>query len=206
MTSNQPSWTLSTRKEAVEQWGGAIAERFSQIEADILLMNELELATHFKPSPTDYYIRKSFWKVTKEMESGADVLVGDIYGGICTTQQFYDKILKNKYRTAWIFTPFEKSEEMFEEFFYAMFMKMRSEMLAMPITDKTIGPFVKLLESLANRVVGPVPHKIEQKSMNVNVAAEMKDVTGADVEDKFTELRSKMEALPASAKNVENPE
>ena len=61
----------------------------------------------------------------------------------------------------------------------------------------------------ANRAIGPVVQRIEQKSMNVNVDGNqaMREVMTPDqLEQKFNELKSRLVALPAEASKVDEPQ
>lgn len=201
---------VSERSLAIKSWTGALAEKYSQIDPSILAMTELELTDHFKPFPLDYFIRKRFWEMTKahDPESG-QLEITRLYDDLCSSSTFYDRILKNPYILSWILIPLEVHMDMFEEFFYTLLAKMRKEMVNLSLNDKTLGQFNKTLEYLANRVLGPVTQKIEQRSLNVTVDGNqaMKDVTNAEeLDDKFKELKSKLKALPATVKNVEEPE
>lgn len=209
MSDNRELDLASRRNLAVASWTGLLAERYSQIHPDVLLMSEMELTDNFKPSPYDYHLRKRFWEMTKARgPDDPQIEISKLYDGICFASQFYERILKNHYILSWMLTPLEDHSAIFEEFFYTLFMKMRKEMLDMPISEKTLGHFNKTLENLGNRVLGPVIQKIEQKSMNVTVDAKdmMKEVGPASVEDHIKELKSKITALPATATNVETAE
>jgi len=199
------SKTITAKSDAAQFCGGIFIEKISQIEPEVLIKNEIELEQFFTPNPNDYFIRKRIWELKTK---GDPIKVHEVYEGICNAPSFYDK-MDNKYRVCWLLTPMSSFQDMYEESFYFLFKKLKTELLNLPVNEKTAGHLIKALDMFANRAIGPVVQRIEQKSMNVNVDGNqaMREVMTPDqLEQKFNELKSRLVALPAEASKVDEPQ
>lgn len=198
----------SSRSNAIPVWVGTFGQWVSKIDPDIFLMTERELESGFVVTQNDYFLRKRFWELTeKYLQIGKkDAELSEIFEGICKKQHFYKNVLGNPYRLSWLLIPVSLDKDKIEFGFYRS-IKEAMSVLDLPTNEKTAGPKLKALEFFANRHLGPVIQRIEQKSMNVNVDAS-RSVSGpidqSELEQQMAELKSKFMALPAT--KVEEPE
>lgn len=188
---------------------GRFVETVLSSPKDILAMSEQELEQNFTPTTTDFIIRRNIHIKAKQVMDGTlpDKLEPkDVYKDVCTKQNFYRNIT-NHYRLAWYLIPIQDYSEMIEDSFFYGLKKVR-EILNMPVTEKSAPHIMKALEFFANRHLGPVVQKIEQKSMNMNVNKTISEREVIDPEEmmqKFAELKSKLATLPQAAVNVDEP-
>jgi hypothetical protein len=201
------------RDKAIELWGGAFGEVMATIDPLIASMPEAELEQHFRATPIDFFIRRRFWTVSeKYINSGLiEPETQELYIGICKKQHFYQSILRNPYKVAWILQPVQAISDLIDESLYFAIKKVRDELLTMPTNEKTAGHIMKALEFFANRSkdLGPLLQKIEQKSMNVNLdgnRAMREALNPDDIDKRLKELKSQIVSLPEAATNVQEPE
>lgn len=175
-----------------KMWSAKLGETLNNVSEEILVMTERELEQNFTPTTKDYFLRKQFWKKTRELQAqdGMIASVSEIYKNICTMQHFYNRVLKNPYRLVWILTPMKSADDMVEEAFHYAFNKVRDEVLNMEVNEKTAPIILKALDLLMQRHLGPMVQRIEAKSMNVNMTAdEMREIS--DVADRFKQIQQK---------------
>lgn len=192
------------KHEVASCFTGIFCDKVNQISPEILAMDEAELQSHFKPTINDFFIRQRVFSLLRaQKSSGLDgkIEVSKIFDGICTKTNFHSRLLINPYRHAWYLIPIAEDAKLMEEGFYSFLRKVREEFLTLPVNEKTAGPIMKALEFFANRHLGPTIQRIEQKSMNLNVTRNEKDVSSLNPEEmlkKYEELQSKLRTLPAT--------
>jgi hypothetical protein len=206
--SNQTNASSTTVLELTQIFPGKFAESVAALPQDILIMTEDVLERYFNVTPHDFLIRKNIHTKAKQArELGTTVDIQEIFIGVCSRQNFYKNISTNQHRLAWYLIPIHAYEEMLEESFFHGLKKVRA-ILDMPLTEKSAPHILKALEFFANRHLGPVIQKIEQKSMNMNVNKTISEREVIDPEEmmqKFAELKSKLATLPQAAVNVDEP-
>lgn len=194
----------SSPLDAIAFFDNEFSKLYHEIPSDILSMNEAELQVFFKPTEVDFMLRKKLAKLVAEAkDKGHDrILLTSIYKDICSRQNFYRTILKNQYRMVWLLQPIHDFQELIEESFYFGLKRARNEILTMPITDKNINAFIKLLDLFANRALGPMVQRIEQK--NLNMSLDGRDVTDpSKLMEKYEELKSKLQPKLISIKDID---
>lgn len=201
MTDTKELDTPSAREEALSTWNEFFNKKVEAIPTEVALMSERELEKHFRPTSIDFHLRKRFWEVsTRSINSGIkETETIEIYRGICSRQHFYELVLKNPYKLLWIIMPIQAHMDIIEEGFYYALKKVRDEILTMPVNEKTAGHIMKALDFFANRAIGPVVQRIEQKNMNLNVdgnSVTRDALTPDDLQKKLDELRAKALAAP----------
>lgn len=176
-----------------------IGKALASIPEELQIKDETELARLFNPTPLDYAMKKNLWTLFYEAEAtGFYKLKGtDVYGGVCSNSYFYNQLLKNSPRVAWLFTPTIDTEALIEEAYRYSFQRVRDDILSMPVTEKTAPILLKAFQYFADRHLGPMVHKIESRNLNVEVqGGKMETPTDPrEIEAKLKEIRAKLQPL-----------
>lgn len=211
MTTGSELSTEETRDRAISVWGTFWSKPANEISDEIMLMTESELEKHFNQTSVDFWLRKRFWEISeRSLNTGTkDVMISELCTGICSTVHIYTRVLRQPHRMAWIMLPIHKHMDMIDESFAYLLKKVRNELLPMPVTEKSAPVILKALEFFANRALGPMLQKIEQKTMSVSVdgnQAMREALDPGDMQQKFSELQKKLAAMPIEATKVDEPE
>lgn len=187
----------AVRSDIERYFSGKFVDDVLKLPQDILALTEPELEKKFHPSTIDFLVRKNLHlKLKQARDSGVieKLESREIYEGLCTKTNFYDRILVNQYKMAWLLIPIQAYEDLIEESFFHGLKKVR-EILDMPLTEKSAPHIMKALEFFTNRHLGPVIQRIEQKSMNVNFDGNKPGASSMSPDDimvKYNELKSKL--------------
>lgn len=182
----------------------ALMRAVADLPPEYHLKNEQELGTLFRKTPMDYAIKKQLWLKFYETEKlGAFRLkMVDVYGGICTLQHFYQDLVKNPARVAWLISPPIDHQAIIEEAYHFAFTKVRDGILNMPVTEKSAPTILKVFQILADRHLGPIVQK--NLNLNANVDPNKPPTEPIDphaIEAKLNELKSKL-LSPAPMRDV----
>lgn len=169
----------------------------AELPEEYHLKDERELAHLFRQTPLDYAMKKQLWTKFYETEKTGVMRLKmvDIYGGVCTDQYFYNELIRNPARVAWLITPPVDTSAIIEEAYHFAFSKVRDGILNMPITEKSAPTILKAFQMLADRHLGPVIQKIQSQNLNVEVDATRNQQGPIDpqaIEDKLNELKTKL--------------
>ena len=147
MSDQDEQKDASGKSLAISKFSGLFHQRMSELTNDVLLLTEAELETKFRPTPADFFMRRNFWKKTEEAEAAGieQIESASVYIGVVTRQYFYENILKNPLRLAWILSPIREHTQLIEEGFYFALKKVRDELLTMPVNEKTAPALMKAL-------------------------------------------------------------
>ena len=171
-------------------------EEVQNIPPDLMLKDETELGKLFKPTPMHYAMKKQLWENFYECEKVGvyKLKATDIYAGICSNPYFYQELIKNPARVAWLVTPPIDTSSLIEEAFRYAFQRVRDDILSMPVTEKTAPILLKAFQYFADRHLGPMIHRIESKNLNVEVqGGKMETPTDPrEIEQKLKEIRAKL--------------
>jgi hypothetical protein len=191
---------------------GKFKESVENIGSEIWGLSEDELENFFDPTPSDIILRKNLHNSLSEIKrSGVFRIITheEIYRDACTRQNFYEKLGKNKYRIAWLLIPFKSNEAAIATGFHKS-LSRAFKILDLPVTEKSAPVILKTLEFFANRHLGPVIQRIEQKSMNVSVSSrsvgEISDLDPELMLQKYTEAKAKLVSAPANTVEPDEPE
>lgn len=67
---------------------------------------KIDTTTNYRPSTTDYLLRDKAWSMYEmSLLNNKTSTVSQLVEGICSIQNFYQKVLKNPLRLAWILHP-----------------------------------------------------------------------------------------------------
>lgn len=164
---------------------------FSEMAEEIRELNEVELEAHFTRTPLDYALRKRLWQLVEESQGGTDTITVDAWAlGLCEPSYIHAKVIYNHYRLSWLFTPLATFHDQYEEMFSILLSKTRKKIKEIDINDDNISAVIKLLENLANRVLGPVPKNFNIKTQNIPGPSESSHGP-KDVETKLKELEER---------------
>lgn len=209
MVQKQFSDKLVTREMAMEMSPRSIQETYAAISEEIKQMNELELESQFESTTKDFYLRKKLWPMIKLCsDTEQSFLIKEWLDGIVTKQHLYYNVFKNPFRFCWIFTPLSEHSDQYEDMFHLLLNKFRLKIKNLEINDDNFSATVKLLESLANRVMGPVIHRVDTRLMARHqhevVGERIKSIEPVDIDKQLEALEQKK--IEATARDVNEPE
>lgn len=188
-----PQQQVSIRQQVFSLLSPKVQTAILNISNELLMMNEEELEQRFRPSNLDFMLRRRLWE--KFREAGALSLPNipniEIYRGICTDQNFYDRVLKNPEKLAWLIHPVQDPDEMLKEAYEFSLKKVR-EILRMPVDSKSAPAILKAAEFLTNRVKGPVVQRIDSRNVNVTVDSD-RPLSNDEIKNKLLELQEKIQ-------------
>lgn len=181
----------------------ALMRAVADLPPEYHLKNETDLGKLFRITPMDYAIKKQLWTKFYEADKAGNLRLKmvDIYGGICTLQHFYQDLVRNPARVAWLITPPINHQAIIEEAYHFAFQKVRDGILNMPITEKSAPTILKAFQMLADRHLGPVVQKIQSQNVNVDVKASQEPIDPKAIEEKLQELKTKL-LSPAQVRDV----
>lgn len=160
--------TLATRKLALSFMTTPFQEAFDKMPPEIHRMTEIDLEGHFDRTPLDWALRRRLWDMVAISEAtGKKISITDWTEGVSSRQYIYDRLCDDPYRLSWIFTPLSTFKTQYEELFSVQFNQMRKFLLKTAVDENNFFARMKLLENLANRVLGPVPKNINLRSQQV---------------------------------------
>jgi hypothetical protein len=180
------------------------------IPEDLFLLHEDDLeklTSSQKFSLIDRRLRQAFWtEHEKAIKLSRGIIIQNVYTGVCTKQHFYNKVLVDKARVAFILTPPQEygvAIKEAHEFGWNLLRKMMEEAYEAWQTAKDPKLFEvvrKTVEMLDNREKGAVIKVVEQKNLNVNVAANDKQQEApASIED----INARLKELEDQRKTIE---
>ena len=176
---------VNLRQNALTLVSEKVRSVYESLPENIKAMDELSLMELFSPNPSDYWIRKRFWELVDLGEKIDTVL---IISDKLSKQGFYESLLKNPYRVAWMFLPTLTHQESFEEMFKILHHRLLHYVSTTVITAKNVNAINSLYENLANRVVGPV-------AKNINLRAHMHSTSDQPTKKSPLELENELKQL-----------
>jgi hypothetical protein len=139
---------------------------------------EGELREQCKPTGTDYALRVSFWReFDKVITMGKKrIVTAEVFGGICTEAYFYNRILRNPLKTAWLCRPVQAYAKELEAILHRGTERLW-QLIEMDIEDpktkkissKKAALFLKVFSEVSNRAKGMAVKRITQDRRTVSV-------------------------------------
>jgi hypothetical protein len=177
-------WDTDDKRSLVNTLPDGFAERLKAMEmhkyADL---DERILKNKIKPTPLVNQLRMRFWLAYDRAQAhGRKMQIVDIYAGLCTPTDFFRMFFQNKFMTAYILKPPINYTTALEEALLAGIGRIR-ELLDLPLVDPATG---KINTSLGNLILKStiyldmrlrgaftqkIEHKVESRSLNMNVDA-----------------------------------
>lgn len=174
----------------------AVRSGMKLIPPKAFTMYEHELRMMAKATDVEEQIRLAFWdEYQLAMDKRCQMNINACYSRICTKIYFYDILLKEPYKLAYILTPPRNYVYKMREMLELAHRRMR-EILELPIDQKKpntklISEMVKITVLLENRVMGAVKQKLEVESKSVNVNVETRK-NYFDVEDEIKDIEKQL--------------
>lgn len=95
--------------------GVAFKRAVSKIRKDTLRKSATELEYYFEPTATDFNLKANLWnEVFKRYNNPAPIDPRSIYEGTCSYTHWYNNILGNPTRLAWLVSPANCLQELIE--------------------------------------------------------------------------------------------
>lgn len=188
---NIPTIAIS-KDDIIGFFDGHFRTAMESIPDEMKAMQPEELEAKFDPGPIDYYLRKNLWKQVELARAAGETSLNpiDIYKGICHVSTFHGRVIKNNYRLAWLLINPVTDAERAEESLAFGLMRIRRDLLTLPMNEKTAPTILRAVELLWNRVHGPLIQRIEAKHAHLNLN---KPLAKAPVHERLSEFKDKLQ-------------
>lgn len=191
-----------------------VAERISQVPKDYLVMDERSLKEELirsgkRPSPMDNRARIAFWiEYNNAQNNGRSMFMTNVYGGVCSREHFYNALLTDKQRTAWLVCPPTQYLIAMEEMLSFGMDRVRDEILTLPVVNKKGEPNPRMAQVILDavkmidqRIKGAVIQRVETKNLHVHAGKSQMDKGSTTVQG-MSELDKKLDELEKRARGV----
>lgn len=171
MTGYATAQDISTEINPLNFLQGKLLDVASSLPEDVKAMTEVELWKSGKITKNDYFLRRNLWKsIEIAQKTGQNAITQEsIYHDVVSAQNFNSRVMTSPHRIAYLLMKPTLAREQMEEALHHGMMRLRNELLTMPIDEKTAPVFLKALEFLANRTWGPVIQKIQAQHAHLNM-------------------------------------
>lgn len=183
-----------TREFAIASLTGVFKEAAENLPIDVAMKTLIELETERKPTEVDYFLRRNLWKQVELVQNGVIPAIEpvSIYGGVCSKQNFEDRVVTSPLRVAWLLIHPSTTHERLEAALSVGLTNLLAFVAEKPNAD-TIGAFLKAIEILMNRVHGPVIQKIQAQHAHVNLNKPIPgQITARDALGKLEEMKQQL--------------
>jgi len=183
----------------------------AKIPLDLFAITEAKFIAQHAPDETDYRLRLKFWDEWQLslLTPGrpAPIRVPAVYYGVCTREFFYQKILKDPVKLAWMITPPTDYDTTLKELLYRGLGRLR-EIIALPFVQEVpvihrgqpvmkpdgtplttqkvdrglVSEVRQVIAMLSDRVHGAIVSRIDVKQQSLNLTA---SISGADAAAAF---------------------
>lgn len=177
-------------------------ERIEAIPKDYLVMNPKELERRVNAGLVLEALRCSFWVEFNRcaLDGYTRMIMSRVYGGICTEQYFFGKVIYNGLFLAFLLTPPSDYVTSLNAMLNRTLKRMH-EIISLPIVSKTgevdhrtAALILKAHEMIETRVKGAVIQRTESKQLNVSLKAGLNE---DDLDAKLKMLRERERQLNA---------
>ncbi len=131
-----------------------------------------------------------------------------IYGGICSEQHWYYRILSVPEKLAWILSPIKQYEEMLEPLLYK-WRERQAEILSLPLVDqkgKVMPSVGKLIAQIGmkieDRVLGTPVQR--QAHLHADVSSPKGNKPEESTQDEMARLNAEIEALKERERTLQH--
>ena len=196
MYPEKQTTALTTRNEAISYFSGEFRKALEAVPPELLLMTAEEIEAQRDPSSVDYFLRRNLWEtVEKAKKAGiSEITAASIYGGVCAASTFTQSVITNPLRLAWLLVnPLSELDRTEEALAFGL-MRIRNDILTMPMNEKTAPTILKAVELLWNRVRGPVVQRIEAKHAHINMNKPIAQSPN-NITEKIDDLKDKLLTL-----------
>lgn len=113
-----------------------VQERIDAIPPQYLKLSERQFRIQFQVDETDGRLRLRFWDLyDRSTQTSEPMALADIYQNVCSQEHFWDRVMANPVKLAWILLPPVDPELSMREVFYRGLDKFR-EIVSMPVMKK----------------------------------------------------------------------
>lgn len=120
--------------------GVAFKNAIKKIPKPLLQKSSEQLETEVKPTEMDYFIKNAFWnEVRRALLRSRKIEPEDVYGGICTYTHWFNNILNNPKKLAWMISPCSDVKNGVAELKHWLLHKIR-EVLSLSVTNADGSP------------------------------------------------------------------
>jgi len=197
---------VEQKKSVCNVVDGKTADCIAILPDEYLEMSEEELVIALakenkRYTLQDHRLRISFWtEYARSVASGERMKMANVYFGIVSHVRFYGKFLHDPARLAYMLMPPRNYEVMLGEaldYGWNAIREMMEELRKQFIETKEIkyfNAFKQTVETLDLRVHGPVPMRIEQRNLNVNINKDdkPKPLSAQEIERELIEMRKRV--------------
>jgi len=173
-----------------------LSKCIQDVPKELLDKSLIELEAEVKPSKMLKAVKVMFWREVNRAQMHNTVMVSaNVWRGACHENTFYNRVLPNPKRMAWLLIPNMESE-LELKLLYDKGMERLEEIVNMDIRKQDrneIDPkkaevIMKAIKMIADRV-NPVTQKIEQKQLKVSISDSN---TKKEVQHKIEEMKKKI--------------
>lgn len=194
-----------------------VSRQIAVIPDAIFEMDEDELRKAARATLVEEQLRISFWReYNSAQDNQKKINISNVYGPVCSQSHFVKRIISNSHKLAFMLTPPQDYKLRLESMLDFGFAQLE-EILRLPNKDnkgnpntKLIAEKFKIVDSLHNRVMGAIPHRIDTRNVNTNIdATQTPQVPITDpklVEEQLQELRQLAGGVIIDAESKEIPE
>lgn len=101
-----------SEKELGHTYTDGLKRHIEQIPQELLELSERDLRKKLNPSLKLYEVKRAFWEeLYRAQEENREMRMWRVYDGKFSKQYFYDKVIKDFYKLAWIISPLNSYEE-----------------------------------------------------------------------------------------------
>jgi hypothetical protein len=184
-----------------------MSKAIEMIPDQILQLGESELKGRVEPNQFHELLRIAFWnEYNVAQQCGRKMNLSNVYAGVCH-QMIWQKTISNSFTLAYIISP-PPASYLKLEYLMNKGLEQIEDILSLPHVKKDGSPDARMADvkyritqDLINRVKGQVIQRVEVKSQNLNVNAEVKTQSPViptdmdSVDRKLAELESRASGI-----------
>lgn len=145
----------------------AFARAVERVPADYWERPDDELHVMAEPSRTDYALKCALWNEVRRATSNPleekRIAPREVFGGICSEALFYNHVLGNPAKVAWLLSPIREYEKMVTPLLYC-WIERQWEILNLPLLDKK-----GRVMSSVGKLIAQVGKQIEDRALGMPV-------------------------------------
>lgn len=193
-----------------------LAELIETLPKEYLDMNDRELTAHFKKwkvdiTPLENRLRIAFWnEYDNAQKNKKPMVISNVYGGVCSKSYFYDRILRDKHKFAWVLCPPARYTEALEELLHLGIEELRA-IMDIPVFNRKTRKVDAKLASVKLEVLKMVDQRLKgsvvQRTQNLHAHISSKDAAAKTQEasESIEDLNKRIAELTHQASLLSSP-
>ncbi len=141
--------------------GRSLHTSADEIPSELFLIHPLDLTKKANPTKTLKLLKKRFWDLNLMWKPGVKYSLHDLHDGICTYQYFFQGVIKNLPRLAWILREDVLPEILYSDLKNSLLCKL-DEVLNLPITKEN-----KVLKQNLDAVINTITLLMDLKDFEI---------------------------------------